>query len=566
MGEHPIRTRGKIVSRLLQISLGPVQGFIAASRKTRDLAAGSRLLVELTQAAAATLQRDGATLIFPPTPGSPAANIVLAKVDQDPSGCAARAKEAALTLLKSKVRESAERAGRLVDPDAPLDEQAERLLEWFAAWAPLGADYAEARRRVGALMASRKALRDFPPAPREGEGRPKSPLDPSFAGVLRLASGWKVDRKDDPRVKDREHLDAVGLVKRFGPGPQSFPSTRAIACASALAEADPSKIEAFETLLKDYKDVADEGDALLGDLTELPPEVREQVRSVAQAIRKGLARKGVALRPYYAVVHADGDGMGEVLDHLARLGEEQHRAFSEVVSRFAGAVPDLVSRALGQTVFAGGDDVVALVPLDRAVDLARGLRDCFAQEVGSFVRDALGQGCEEPSLTVGVGAVHTLDNLQESVSFARSLEAKGKSEVFANGRRKNALAIGARPRGGADISCTGRWDDRFDEQFELHCRLLQSQGLPRGFPYEIRALANEIERLQASPQTRLGESSSEGEDSEVASLINAEVERILGRKERDMSYGPPRLLGTADLKRYADMLLVAHFFTREGAE
>jgi CRISPR-associated protein Cmr2 len=46
---------------LFTMSLGPVQGFIAAARRTRDLWAGSWLLSEVAKAAANCLHQNGAT-------------------------------------------------------------------------------------------------------------------------------------------------------------------------------------------------------------------------------------------------------------------------------------------------------------------------------------------------------------------------------------------------------------------------------------------------------------------------------------------------------------------------
>src|SRR5260370_31178669 len=50
---------------LTAIAIGPVQDFIAAARRCRDLWYGSQLLSELSKAAARSLQEHGATLIFP---------------------------------------------------------------------------------------------------------------------------------------------------------------------------------------------------------------------------------------------------------------------------------------------------------------------------------------------------------------------------------------------------------------------------------------------------------------------------------------------------------------------
>lgn len=51
---------------LMTIALGPVQEFIAAARRTADLTAGSKLLVELARHLATHLvQHHHADLIFP---------------------------------------------------------------------------------------------------------------------------------------------------------------------------------------------------------------------------------------------------------------------------------------------------------------------------------------------------------------------------------------------------------------------------------------------------------------------------------------------------------------------
>ena len=54
--------------KLLLISIGPVQEFIASARKLRDLWFGSYLLSERSKTVARTLQELGAELIFPFAP------------------------------------------------------------------------------------------------------------------------------------------------------------------------------------------------------------------------------------------------------------------------------------------------------------------------------------------------------------------------------------------------------------------------------------------------------------------------------------------------------------------
>ncbi|HXT35212.1 MAG TPA: type III-B CRISPR-associated protein Cas10/Cmr2, partial [Chloroflexota bacterium] len=164
------------MSFLLAISLGPVQEFIAAARKTRDLWYGSALLADLARSAARALADGGAELIFPDlTAGgdsAPVANKLLAIVPDAPAERAAharRAAEARLLAARDDALTVARERGLMPLLDRSLlDQQLDGFLEWFAAWwpyNPAGPDsYPEARRQVEALLAGRKAVRDFVPA------------------------------------------------------------------------------------------------------------------------------------------------------------------------------------------------------------------------------------------------------------------------------------------------------------------------------------------------------------------------------------------------------------------
>src|SRR5271157_3282768 len=83
------------MSHLIAISVGPVQEFIAAARRTRDLWFGSFLLSELSKAAARAISEKAGQdcLIFPaperveelaPRSDLSVANVVLAQL---PAGC-----------------------------------------------------------------------------------------------------------------------------------------------------------------------------------------------------------------------------------------------------------------------------------------------------------------------------------------------------------------------------------------------------------------------------------------------------------------------------------------------
>ncbi len=94
------------MSYILALSLGPVQEFIAAARKTRDLWFGSELLSRTARAAALSLHgQRGVDLVFPAPDGlrddayAPVPNKIVAVVDGDPAALAQHARDAARAYL-----------------------------------------------------------------------------------------------------------------------------------------------------------------------------------------------------------------------------------------------------------------------------------------------------------------------------------------------------------------------------------------------------------------------------------------------------------------------------------
>ena len=184
---------------LLAISLGPVQGFIASARRTRDLWCGSYLLSEVSKAAAKAVHdvahAHGGGLIFPApshlgdlAPASPqhVANLILAELrDADPATVAQAAKEAARSHWRQVADAVCHDHRGVIDREIWAD-QVHDVIEFYAAWAPLADDYPAARRHVLRLLGGRKSCRDFLPA----KGR---------AGVPKSADGLRESVLKDPK-------------------------------------------------------------------------------------------------------------------------------------------------------------------------------------------------------------------------------------------------------------------------------------------------------------------------------------------------------------------------------
>jgi|WetSurMetagenome_2_1015567.scaffolds.fasta_scaffold00499_25 CRISPR-associated protein Cmr2 len=246
---------------LFVISIGSVQDFISAARRTRDLWFGSHLLSEISKAAAKAITDNGGKLIFPaleighqdlvPSYRLPedrmieafnVANIVLAELPEsieDPSEINRKARIAAKGAWRyyaDKTRDEVEK----LDKDAlnqeiwmeqvnDKDEQAFDVIPIYSAWVPLGTDYQKARKRLMRLLSGRKSIRDFNSPAGEHPKIPKSSLDGARDSVLTKNKEIRKKLAIRLRLGKGEQLCAVALTKRLGGGKVPFPSVVRVA-------------------------------------------------------------------------------------------------------------------------------------------------------------------------------------------------------------------------------------------------------------------------------------------------------------------------------------------------
>ena len=294
------------------------------------------------------------------------------------------------------------------------------------------------------------------------------------------------------RIRKGERLCAVALAKRFAapaflakelglaPSDLNFPDTATLAAAYWLEEAKQHNSEMDPEIIKEkhgewngqwlHNKVRKPGK----DSDDCPPEdVERLIRNTTKVIGPPPT--------YYAILAMDGDNMGKwlkgekaplvrkvlpqfVLDQYEKQGSQEaiqkgldaqrpvgpamHAAISEALSNFAVyAAPDIVERHRGVLIYAGGDDVLALLPVQSALDCARELRLAFRGEPAGNNgapegyyrkdgRDLLMMG-SEAGLSAGIAVVHHKEDLRVSLREARQAEKKAKN----SGRDTLVLSI-----------------------------------------------------------------------------------------------------------------------------
>ncbi len=484
---------------LLLITLGPVQDFIAAARRTRDLWYGSHILSELSRAAARALVQGGATLVFPALAGDHpeleacsaplrsdrqpplnVANKLLAEVPDgvDPRHLAKTVRGAVLGFWRSDIAAPVRlTCSRLLadGSEAAWTEQIDGFVEFLATWAPLDT-YASARSAVEQAIAARKHLRDFQPWRHLRGAVPKSSLDGARETILRRAPERDAALARKYRIAPAEELDAVGLVKRGGGAPEQFVPIANVALAPWVELARrtvPGPLEALKAACRDAR-IARVDRPDLPCARPFPFQANillpNRWKSVfteqgldGDPIAWGRLHVGPLLRvlrdpyPYVACLVADGDRMGRAIQALGSA--EAHRAFSRDLSDFASEARRIVEqRHRGSLVYAGGDDVLAFLPLPEALPCAEALRHHFAHVMDS--------GCgrlsldQRPTLSVGIGVGHLMESMADLLALGREAEqcAKGRG-LGPVGRERNALAVVVDKRSGGKRSWRAQWTD-----------------------------------------------------------------------------------------------------------
>ena len=554
---------------LFQVSIGPVQSFIASARRTQDLRFGSQLLSELAKAAAKKImdENEHNILIFPapinpkeelaPKSDLNVANKIVA-IAHEPQQLGNRVREAIHERLE------AIKAGAY---QAKVDEQVanaqiDDLVEYFWVALPFTRDeyvkdeYKEIRKQLEALMAARKNTRDFSKVT-WGSSQFKSSIDGQLESVI--PKNMYPHRGDSSEEKIRqisklytsygagpaERLSGVDLLKRKGQlgFDTHFPSTSHMATLPFLKRLDQL---AFDKKTK----AKEKWNMYIEELRKIAPTELERVphrfsthdileryegsllfeerladiideRNVDDFVRKGLAKAKKALRdfyntidnvhpnPYYAIIQADGDHMGAVIDEQASDGYKAHQELSQKLDGFSRSVSGIVENTHGGAlVYAGGDDVQALLPLDTVLQCAQDLVARFRNDLEQF-KDKDGNS---PTLSVGIAIVHHLDSLQDSLELARNAETKAKKLD----KQKNALAIIVSKRGSSDYSIVGHWKV-IDSRLTSLISFYEEGSIPAGTAYELQNL---VQGLGVSTDTSVT----------LHKAARAEAFRILERK------------------------------------
>jgi CRISPR-associated protein Cmr2 len=473
-------------SSLLKFQIGPVQDFIAQARSTRDLWSGSYLLSWLVAKGIKSLPKD-AFLVFPSREGQPLLadpikpdadgilipnlpNIFIASIPGDATSAANTAKEIEKAIRNEwqAIADAVWKQGDKIELRAETKDrfkaQVDRHLSISWQATELTGDYAAAYQHNGWHLDAVRQTRDF----QAWDSAIGMTEKDSLSGKEEALIGGKdfqqarQSQKDEygKLFKHADYLGAVALIKRVW----------------HLAYLQP-----------EHKLRCGHG--------------QHHIRSIPAIAARGpeldddaLAQEKAPGEKYIAAIAFDGDSIGKWVngDFLPKdkILEDHHSDFSKALSDFAmKRVRPIVEKLvpgkdqhqqpiqvpLGQLIYAGGDDVVCLVPADAALEVAAALRAAFRKATENTPSTS-----PKPDASAGIAIAHIHSPLQDLIREAQKAEKRAK-----NDGPRPAVSVTLMKRSGEISYWTAQWDKGGLDLYRAIAERLKPGGLSGKFPHRV---------------------------------------------------------------------------------
>lgn len=427
--------------KTINFTIGPVQGFIAQARRTRDIWSGSFLLSYLSGCAMAEIRKIGGSIMVPDVKGDPLLSWIedkgeepLPRIGTLPNRFRAVADDPA-NAARSAARSVRSKWGRIAECvwNNYVKDVADAGRGTEEIWRRQVDNFWEIHWTIGG-MEGMEARKNWRFSAEWSEGRPTIEGGDhctimsdwqEISGYVRVTERkkqdefWRKIRQNTGGMDLRsdERLCAIALIKRMFPSvakdvigwdvsADRWPSTlyvAAIPWLKSVIESDPNGANMYEGMVKKYakhvqrKGVAEqifkrsdpflEMDAQFYYATSLksprstplegtpeegdePEDLRRKREELIECLEKLYKRNG-SPTPFYAMLLMDGDSMGKMI-------RERGEDVSKALASFANSVKDVVRNTRGVLVYAGGDDVLAMLPVEKALSCAYRLSVAFS--------------------------------------------------------------------------------------------------------------------------------------------------------------------------------------------
>ncbi len=201
--------------------------------------------------------------------------------------------------------------------------------------------------------------------------------------------------------------------------------------------------------------------------------LRENLR---ESLAKAVKIVNGSAQSFYAYLLLDGDRLGKL------LSEHDQETVSSALERFVKEVPNAILKHNGVTVYAGGDDVLAMLPVNSAIECAIELREHYGS---SFARSPAVEAeamLEQATASCAIVFTHFRNPLRDVIALAhRELDHTAKTR---NGR--NSLAVTVMNAGGVNHRWVGKFGNLPNALLSLRDAVASDSVYSTNFFYRLR--------------------------------------------------------------------------------
>jgi CRISPR-associated protein Cmr2 len=325
---------------------------------------------------------------------------------------------------------------------------------------------------------------------------PLGSTDGAFPSTSTVASGpWRGSVLANP-LTAKALLDYIDCLELLGIEPSEAVG-RSIPALSAAGPAGNALKYDGDVL---YTEALD-GDQLEEEHPTLDryaiADAADQLRELYGAAKAAKLSEGKSPCKYFAVLAMDGDHMGQF---FTRATDAQAHAMSAAVSAFARTTAiEIVEQHYGRAVYAGGDDLLALLPMAEALPCAEELAASFGEAVAGV---DLPEHTERPGVSIGLAIAHHTSPLQAAIRAAGAAERSAKRKYH-----RGAVCVHVLKRSGEEVRVGTPLQTSTSRPLQVVARLsaaLRASVLAGKFPTalteEAVGLSGQAERLD--PEAR----------------------------------------------------------------
>ncbi|PJK08738.1 type III-B CRISPR-associated protein Cas10/Cmr2 [Lysobacteraceae bacterium NML95-0200] len=658
-------------TQIFQFTLGPVQGFVAQARRTRDFWAGSFILSWLSSVAIAAIQRQGGEVLFP-VPDENYLEYLYVKHRDNSNKDASKSKFPQQGSIPNRFRAATakvplgfepERVGKavqdawkaLADAVWEQDLKAVSRQETKKIWNRQVANFWEIswvlsdKATSGNLLDRRKNWRNTVPPQEPGHKCMMMDGWQELSGVAEtnlseVDKFWNGLRQSgSPGIatdlRKGERLCAMAFIKRRfsrcfdtisvllpGPAadatpnaqpgkpgyipshvhgwklPHAVPSVSFLAAAPWLAEVirnAPAEVfedfyiaareltglnekdhvgtdSAFSIDIRCVSEAVTErradrlqrlwagldGQVYFPSALENPrifgADMQPQARKVLQQLHKlrNAAGQKDLPSPYYAILLMDGDQLGK---HMG--DEDKQNPISQALNAFTQAVGDIVRAHNGFLIYAGGDDVLALLPLEDALPAAAALQamycDLFAQH------SPKGKPIDS-TLSGAIEYVHIRTPLTRVLQDAHKL----LDDIAKEKTGRNAIAVRVWKPSGLALQWAMPWEKALDANGDVQIARLARDFAQQAAAADGERFSNKFFFRMQQILERFGEVEETKETKETNVVNEATLQKLLLAEYLHSWGGLDKRTGldSGSLKKQLEQLLAqCHQWRREEA-